>query len=284
MNHAKEMLTFVRLRIVLFFLFLGAGHDAMGQLPFQSSQWDESYSTQPEILPAQITFDQYSSGAYSSAVSEAWYNAIVNHQPAEPRSYVDVGGPGILGIGPAAGFGSNQSGLFTDFGDNGGSGSISIYTSSFSTPAIAFTGLNFDVYSGVLPGGLHGPTSFNVKVLSNASLVWQSETVELLPGASNAIHWDLSNPDGNEANGDGIAVRGPYPSLGDWRILGNAPYQTGNLEIQIIASGANSSLTGLGLDNIQLTFASTVVPEPSSCLLLVVGLFLMGGRSRRGKK
>jgi hypothetical protein len=57
------------------------------------------------------------------------------------------------------------------------------------------------------------------------------------------------------------------------------------MEVKIIASGANSSLTGLGLDNIQFTGVNTsaVVPEPSSCLLLIFGLFLLGGRSRLSK-
>jgi hypothetical protein len=100
---------------------------------------------------------------------------------------------------------------------------VAISNASFSTPAMYFDGLSFDVYSGELPGGLHGPTSFYVKVLSNASLVWQSETVELVPGVSHAIHWDISNPDGNKINGDGLAVQGPLPSNGDWRVLGNGP-------------------------------------------------------------
>ncbi len=267
---------------------IGLASDAVGQLPFQSSQWEVSNPTSTQSLLSEITFDQYSSGAYGYAVSEDWYNYYVNPQSQPfPPYYASIYGPGIVGVGPASGFGSDQTSLFTGFADNGGPGIVTIQdTISLDGPGGYLNGLSFDVYTGELPGGLHGPTSFYVQISTDSSfsVYWQSELVQLVPGTANAIHWDITNPDGNDANGDGIAVMSALPPTTqntNWRSLYyDVNYnRSASLEVRIVASGANSSLTGLGLDNIQITGLAPV-PEPSSCLLLVLGMCLLGGRAR----
>ncbi len=73
----------------------------------------------------------------------------------------------------------------------------------------------------------------------------------------------------------------PNSSSADWRILPNY----GEIDVRIVASGANTSLTGLGLDNIQITGVSiALLPEPSSCFLIMLGLVMIGGRSRRPRR
>ncbi len=259
--------------------------EAAGQLPFQSSQWVPSQPQSTQAVLTEITFDQYSPGAYSSAVSESFYNSAANPNGPAPTNYSSIGGPGLVGIGAASGFGSGPSALFTGFADNGSPDVLTLYSTIVTTSFARYLdGLSFDVYSGELPGGLHGPTSFYVQISRDDafSVYWQSELVQLTPGTANAIHWDITNPDGNDSNGDGFFVMSPLPSSSpdtDWRSISFEPwYSSAHVDVRIIASGANSTLTGLGLDNIQIT--GVVVPEPSSCLLLALGLFVIGGRSR----
>jgi hypothetical protein len=281
MKNDKGPVTSAAWKRILFSVLLSAANDAAGQLPFQSTQWIEPDPPAVQKVLTQINFDQYSSGAYNLAVSDSWAYMHSSVPAAVPVNTASISGPGIVGIGPASGFGTNQSALFTGFGDNGGTGYINF--SSKIVEASYFDGLSFDIYSGELPGGLHGPTSFYVQIsnrddASYFDILWQSELVQLVPGTANAIHWDISNPDGNDANGDGIAVTNGLPSSGDWRSIRSY----GDLDVRIVANGANTSLTGLGVDNIQITGVSmALVPEPSSCLLLVLGMFMIGGRSRR---
>jgi hypothetical protein len=267
-------------------------HGAMGAVSFQFTQWVEPDAPAVQTSLSNVTFNQYGSGAYSSVYSESFYNYVANPRLNPlPTGWSTVTGPGIIGIGADAGFGSAQSALFTGFGDNGGQGVISIETQLRLAGPTYFDGLSFDVYSGELAGGLHGPTSFYVQVGTNQfnyTPLWQSELVTLVPGEANAIHWDISNPDGNDANGDGVVVNGGLLNTAppsDWRSLYyDSSTTSAILEVRIVASGANSSLTGLGMDNIQFMGVSTaVVPEPSSCLLLVLGLFVVGRRFRGGR-
>ena len=289
MKNHKVSVTGISRWMVLFSFILSLCHEAMGAVTFQFAQWVEPDAPASQTVLSDVTFNQYSSGAYSSAYSESFYNYQANSRLNPfPTGWSVMTGPGIIGIGADAGFGSGQSALFTGFGDSGCQGEISISTQLSLAGPTYFDGLSFDVYSGELAGGLHGPTSFYVQV-GEFTPLWQSELVTLVPGEANAIHWDISNPDGNDANGDGVVVNGGLPNTAppsDWRNLYyDSSTTTGYLEVKIVASGANTTLTGLGIDNIQFTGVSTaVVPEPGSCLLLALGLFMVGRRFRAGER
>lgn len=197
--------------------------------------------------------------------------------PGAPASYVhpdvyatDMFGPSnVMAVTPDA----SQWGCFPGFPSNGGQGTINFDLAYNCNDLIKLCGFSFDVYSEGNAGGLHGPTNFFVNILVNDNQVWQSELVSLLPGYDNKIHWDISNPDGNDLDFDGQSI-----TDGDfsWMQLNSGD----TLAFQIVADGANSDALGLHLDNVSV-FAC--VPEPSGALLLLAAGMVVLFRMRRSR-
>jgi hypothetical protein len=206
--------------------------------------------------------DNMPTGVYSS-IQPSYTSPLLNAS--------NMQGPGPVKVTS----GTNHWACFSGFPANGSAASIGFKLEYTSQQLAEFCGLTFNVASEVTSDGLlHGPTSFYVNVYSNGSQVWQSESVSLTPGFSNAILWDIGNPDGNNTNGDGFSYTGNDFS---WRNLTAGDV----LSFEIVASGANSSTTvGLDFDNVQVH--ACVVPEPGSALLLgsVSVLALMRRRRR----
>jgi hypothetical protein len=197
--------------------------------------------------------------------------------PSAPASYVypdiiasDLTGPGnMMATAPDA----NQWGCFPGFPDNGSPGIIGFHLQYNCSDLIELCGFSFDVFSEGDAQGLHGPTSLFVNIFANGNQVWQSETLSLTPGISNQVHWDISNPDGNELNLDGISFTGGDFS---WLTLNQGDI----LAFEIVAAGANSSTAGLHLDNVNVL---ACVPEPSSALLLMAAGMVVLIRFRRSR-
>jgi len=197
--------------------------------------------------------------------------------PSAPASYVypdviasDLTGPiNMMATAPD----SNQWGCFPGFPDNGGTGTIGFQLQYNCTELVELCGFSFNVFSEGDAQGLHGPTSLFVNVFANGNQVWQSESLALTPGYSNQIHWDISNPDGNNLNLDGFSFTGSDFS---WLTLS----QGDTLSFEIVASGANSSTAGLHLDNVNVL---ACVPEPSSALLLMAAGMIVLVRFRRSR-
>ena len=175
-------------------------------------------------------------------------------------------------MGSPSGAGGDQWGCFGGFPSDGGSGVI-VFSFEYTGEELArLSGLTFDVFSESAPGGLHGPTEFFVRISADGSPVWLSEEVTLTPGFVHAISWSLGNPDGDDTNGDGFSL-----TSGDFSWL---DLSAGDLiEFEIVARGANSSLVGLDLNNVQVH--ACVVPEPSSAVMLLLGGMVLAFRTRR---
>lgn len=241
--------------LVLFILSLLAISQAcFGQLPY--TQWNEADCLAQHVDLVVYNFDQMPSGAYNDSYASQLYPGI---------ALTSIAGTGILGVGPIE---ASQWGNFTGFAANGTPGNIYTSVNSSNSGPIRFCDLSFDVFAGELAGGLHGPTDIFVQIRRSGRILWQTESVTLLPGIANKLSWSLSNPDGNELNGDGINVLNPFPD--DWRDLAGTLFNPRSLEFVIVASNANTTQTGLYLDNVRVI--GSVVPEPSTCLLMMASV------------
>lgn len=169
--------------------------------------------------------------------------------------------------------GGSQWGAFAGFPADGEQGTVSFDLLYTGDSMLKLSGFTFDVYSGGDAAGLHGPTNFFVNVLVNGGHVWQSERIDLIPGAGNQIHWDISNPDGNDFNFDGDTLVGYDFS---WMELTDGD----NLAFQIVAAGANSDTESLYIDNMTVL---ACVPEPSGALLLMAAGMVLVFRMRRSR-
>jgi len=196
-----------------------------------------------------------------------------------PASYVhpdvyatDMFGPaGVVAMNPAPG--ATQWACFSGFPANGDQGTVNFDLAYNCNDLIELCGFSFDVFSEGNAGGLHGPTNFFVNILVNDNHVWQSELVSLIPGFENQIHWDISNPDGDNFNFDGQSL-----TDGDfsWKSLNMGD----TLAFQIVAADANSSTDGLRFDNVAVL---ACVPEPSGALLLMAAGMVVLFRMRRSR-
>lgn len=246
------------LRIVL--AAFAFGEVAWGQLPFSQTSWKQFPGSGEEFALTMIDFEQYGAGgAYSSAWGTPLHRGVNIH---------GVSGPGMLGIGPATGFGIGNVGYFSGFESNGGQGQIDMGLSVSGLSDTFFSRLTFDAFSTLDDAGNHGPTSFYVTA-NFGRWTWTSETVTVIPGVANSLRWDISNPDADKSDGDGIEVLPAYtlaPGTPDWRSLSSTTWETKYMSFTVHAGGANSENAALVLDNIQTT--GFVVPEPTSAILV----------------
>jgi hypothetical protein len=201
-------------------------------------------------------------------------NLTPGFYPGVPASYVspwvtvsDLQGPSPAHIGSANG---SQWGCFGGFPADGSAGTIGFKMEYTANELATFCGVSFDVFSEGTLEGLHGPTKFFMTVYANGDAVWQSESVNLIPGANNAFNWNIANPDGIDLNGDGISLTG---SNFDWMNLTAGD----TLAFEITAMGANTTAVGLDIDNLQV-FAC--VPEPSSALMILIAGMVLRTRFR----
>jgi hypothetical protein len=185
----------------------------------------------------------------------------------------DLFGPGNVMASAPGGVGTDPWACFGGFAADGSPGSIYFKMSYGGPDLFTLCGFQFDAFSEGVEGGLHGPTSLFVNVYANGVQVWQSELVNLIPGFNNKIHWDISNPDGNDANGDGISLTGSDFS---WMKLTAGD----DLAFEIVAAGATTSLVGLDIDNVAVL---ACVPEPSGAVLLLLAGMMMVVRFRRSR-
>lgn len=249
------------MRIVL--VTVAFGKVTWGQLPFSQSSWKQFPGSGEELALTLIDFEQYAAGGvYASVAGTSMYRGV---------NIPGVSGPGMLGIGPATGFGNGNVGYFVGFESNGGQSQISTMLWSAGLSDTYFSRLTFDVFSSLDGAGNHGPTSFYVKAEAGGRWAWTSETVSIIPGVANALKWDISNPDADKSDGDGIEVLPSFilpPEDAEWRSISSPTWNSKVISFTIYASGANSQNAALVLDNIQAT--GFVVPEPTSAILVCV--------------
>lgn len=244
------------LQILAVALALISSHSARALTP---SQWpDCDCPDDLKALLASWDFEKLTPGFY----------------PGVPATYVspwvtvtDLQGPSAVHIGSVNG---SQWGCFGGFPADGSAGTIGFKMEYTANELATFCGVSFDVFSEGNSEGLHGPTKFFMTVYANGDAVWQSESVNLIPGANNAFNWNIANPDSNDLNGDGFSLTGTDFS---WMELTAGD----TLAFEITASGANTTAVGLDIDNLQV-FAC--VPEPSSALMILVAGMVLRTRFR----
>ncbi|MES2597786.1 MAG: PEP-CTERM sorting domain-containing protein [Verrucomicrobiota bacterium] len=226
----------------------------------EPADWQECYAIKATL--GAWDFENLSTGQLVPSIAPSYVHPDVIatdiYGPSSPMT-VDQGG--------------SQWGAFSGFPSDGDQGTINFDLLYTGDSMVKLSGFTFDVYSGGDAAGLHGPTNLFVNVLVNGGHVWQSELIELTPGAGNQFHWDISNPDGNNFNFDGDTLVGNDFS---WMQLTSGD----SLAFQIVAAGANSSTESLYLDNVSVL---ACVPEPSGALLLMAAGMVLVFRMRRSR-
>ena len=160
--------------------------------------------------------------------------------------------------------GNGGFGCFGGFATDGGAGTIGFNLTNNSATDYCISDITFDYFAEGSALGVHGPDQFIIQIGDGTEVFWQSETVNAGIGSANVSSFSMFDQQGSLLTG-----------TSDWMEFVNGE----NLQIEIIAGGANGDRVGFDIDNVQVH--ACAVPEPSSSLLILLGASFGLVRRRR---
>lgn len=169
----------------------------------------------------------------------------------------NISGPGDI-------TGNGGFGCFGGFAADGTAGTIGFNLTNNSATDYCISDITFDFFTEGSSLGDSGPTEFIVQIGDGVNTFWQSNPVGSLFSDDPIGSFSLFGQQGN------VLVGGS-----DWMEFVNGE----NLQIEIIAGGAENTRVGLDIDNLQVH--ACAVPEPSSSLLILLGASFGLVRRRR---
>ena len=208
-------------------------------------------------------------------------NSNINVSNGTLRYNVTTGGPAVVGSGVLATVTNagvlELAGSVAALSDGTGPHSVNVLNNSIVSDGLHVTGMNQQV------GGVDGNGS--TQVVASASLT-ANHIVQnaLIIGGTDATHTGLVTIDASDANGNSLASSGgglslagslaPSDSFGSGAATGSS----------LTGIGDSSSSAGLSVGGAALGGGSaSAVPEPSTFVLVALGLAALGYRATRKK-